>query len=347
MNAAASSLLEAIKATFVGINVATYDYNSAYLGNDVIGDTGTNWNYIPSGKTSWYMYGSAGVGGWGTLCGVPNGSLAVLNLMNQNTQTLKDQILYYACQTDFPISLDALYAAYPTGWAFQPVPDGEVLAHTVANSPLCHVSVSKWAYAAGVNMSTPDYYGTAHKTDRCAKVAAGVASFTAELLNGVTSSLTTPPMTAYCMDCHTTGSDAPAYPAQQGKMDCMECHKPGTFHSKSVVIEDVLTTDGEGHAKDTFNGGDDIQVKVKFAVLGAGTCFVKTYDSYLKGPCGKKPLNKSGNVITGSYEWTWSGKLPTSGCAGKAGVIMNLAVYDYQGGKLLGGVSKTYLFTIV
>jgi hypothetical protein len=245
MNAAASSLIDAIKISFGA--------SAGEAGQPAIGSTGNDWDYVPSGGTntsppapahipggigkSWYKYGSGGVSSWGTLCGVPNGAVAVLNLMNLNSTTWVDQIMWYYCLTPFPISLDSLWTADPTiydyvsnptgGWVFQPVPDAEVLAHTTAHSPLCHVSVSKWAFAAGVSMAATDSYGSGHKTDRCAKVASAMAAFTADLINdGITTGFAMPADAATCYGCHYTGS----VPAQQGKMECLECHTNNTPH---------------------------------------------------------------------------------------------------------------------
>jgi predicted CXXCH cytochrome family protein len=334
MNAAASSLIEAIKASFGGV------------------PTGTDWDYIPSGATSWYKYGSGGINSWGSLCGVPNGCIAVLNLMNLNTATFVDQIMYYYCQTEFPVrGLHDLYLSDPdpSSWAREPMPDDDVLAYTVANSPLCHASVSKWAYAAGVDMSAPGTTaGTAHKTDRCAKVAAAGAAFTAELLNGAISNLTMPYLTASCYSCHQTHlTSGGAGPAQQGKMDCRECHTDFKPHrALSLVIEDVWTADGSGNSKSTFTAGDPIQCKVQFSILGSGSCFMKTYQSRVAGTCGKiLGLPKNETLSTGTYEWTWSGTVP-GGCTGAAKVIMDLKMFDFQGGPLHAESKKIHKFTI-
>jgi hypothetical protein len=349
MNAAASSLIEAIKASYVGIDVSSYPYGS------VVGATGTDWDSIPSGATSWFKYGSGGVGGWGSLCGVPNACIAVLNLMNKNgTSGIVDQIMYHYCQTLFPISLDDLYAAYPSSWAHQPVPDAEVLAHTISNSPLCHASVSKWAYAAGVSMTATDVYGSGHKTDRCAKVASAGAAFTAALINDIIASTAIPAdygmpaLTAQCYSCHGYGTSAPGAPDNQGKMDCGECHTDNKPHrALSLVIEDVWTADGSGSSKNTFTGGDSIQYKVQFSILGSGSCFMKTYKSRAAGTDGKiQGLPKNETLSAGTYEWTWSGTVP-GGSSGAAKVIMDLKMFDYQAGPLQAEAKKIHKFTII
>jgi hypothetical protein len=349
MNAAASGLIEAIKYAF-GSDPYTYPP----------GPNGSDWDYIPSGATSWYKYGSGGVSSWGSLCGVPNGCIAVLNLMNWHS-TFAEQIMLYSCQTEFPLKgLHDIYLSDP--WQTdntqpdylgpEPMPDDEVLAYTTALSPLCHVSVSKWAYAAGVDLSEPNTYGTAHKTDRCAKVAASVASFTAGLINdGITSPLTLPTQTNACISCHPTHSATLFFAAQQGKMDCMECHIPipGVTHGgKRLIIEDVWTADGGGTAKSIFSAGNSIQVKIQFSVTGGGSCYVMAYDTYGEIPGVKKMLNRSGTYMTGNvYEWTWSAIIPGSCTPGNGRIHADLLMMDAPGGRVIDRSQKDCLLKIV
>jgi hypothetical protein len=343
MNAAASSLIEAIKYAF-GSDPNIYPPGPT-------GPDGTDWDVVPTGSTSWYKYGSGGVNSWGTLCGVPNGCIAILNLMGLNTAALVDQVMFHYCQTEFPCKgLRDLQEDPTYGWDtdFAPIPlaDDEVLAYTVANSPLCHASVSKWAYAANVDMAATTPYETAHKTDRCAKVSAAGAAFTAELLNGLISDLTMPTLTAQCYGCHQTHTSE-GLPAQQGKMDCLECHTNAKPHTGvRLVIEDVWTADESGNAKNIFTAGDAIQCKVGFSVLGAGSPFVKTYQSRAAGKNGKiLALPKAETLSAGTHEWTWSGTIP-GGCKGAARVIINMRTFDEEGGKLLDDASKAHKFTI-
>lgn len=214
MNGAASGLIEALATALPG----------------------TDWDQIPYGATSWYKYGSAGIGCWGTLCGVPNGCIAVLNLMNLHGNM--EKVLGYYSETSFPTNkVPNLYEA--GGWTLpsgvpEPIPDDEVLAHTVSESPLCHVSISKWCYAAGVDLNDTDAQSRGYKNDRCGKICADMAAHTAELINGTcTYEYVMDDDTADCVACHWKVSDpytAEEHPAQCGKMVCDACHDMGRMH---------------------------------------------------------------------------------------------------------------------
>ena len=189
---------------------------------------GTGWDYIPYGDVSWFIYGSGGIGGFGSLCGVPNGCCVVLNMVG--LQGLAKHVMGYYCETEFPTSeVWDLYDA--GGWELpdgvpEPIPDYDVLAKTTSYSPLCHVSISKWCDAAGILMTAKDDLGRNYKKDRCAKITADMAAFTAELINNQTTtsySYVIPADTDTCISCHNTTADS-VLPAQQGTMECGGCH---------------------------------------------------------------------------------------------------------------------------
>ncbi|MCP4340115.1 MAG: hypothetical protein GY799_14800, partial [Desulfobulbaceae bacterium] len=126
MHGAASGLMQAFKEAFESQD--------------------TGWDVLPYGM---YKYGSGGVAGWGTLCGILNGCMAVLNLVGLHKE-LGNHLMDWYATTLFPTANCEGFIA-DTGQAA--IPDEEVLAHTVSDSPLCHISISKWCRAAGVSVA--------------------------------------------------------------------------------------------------------------------------------------------------------------------------------------------------
>jgi hypothetical protein len=172
---------------------------------------GTAWDLIPLGM---YKYGSGGVAGWGTICGVLNGVMAVLNLIDLHGK-LGNELMGWYSTTLFPTAnCDGYVAA--TGQVA--IPDVDVLAHTVSDSPLCHISISKWCHAAGVSVADTTVDGLKYKDDRCSKICADTAAKTAELINEYVVSYVPSEDFAACLACHTQRND------QIGKMNCSGCH---------------------------------------------------------------------------------------------------------------------------
>jgi hypothetical protein len=90
------------------------------------------------------------------------------------------------------------------------------IPRTVAESPLCHVSVGKWMKAANKELNSPE------RRDRCARVTASMAAQTVTLLNvwkdGKYKTRGVVPAKQYgiqaqhdCFSCH--GKDVPSPPA--------------------------------------------------------------------------------------------------------------------------------------
>lgn len=187
---------------------------------DAFKNKATDWDVFPIGI---YKYGAGGISGWGTICGILNGVVAVLNLVNLHGK-LGHKIVGWYSATLFPTDNCEGFVA-ETGQAA--IPDSDVLAHTISDSPLCHISISKWCRAAGVRVTDPSPQGIKYKDDRCSKICADTTAKTAKLINEyaekgfIDDPYKTPDHFADCLGCHSERKD------QVGKMDCLGCHSPG------------------------------------------------------------------------------------------------------------------------
>ena len=157
-----------------------------------------------------FIFLEGGTSGWGTICGSNAGANMVTNLIigpriagSEDGMMMGSELMQWYADANMPV--------------FTPK-DPKVktpLVKTVANSPLCHVSVGKWMKASGLPLGSPE------RKDRCARVTASMAYRTVELLNQwhdkkyVTQG-TFPPalfnITAQtnCNECH--GSNVPTPP---------------------------------------------------------------------------------------------------------------------------------------
>ena len=154
-------------------------------------------------------YGKGGLMGWGTLCGALNGAAAFISLVSKDYGKLIDQLVGWYVKTPLPI--------------YRPVnPKIGIKAQSIAGSPLCHVSVTKWCKTSGFGSKSPQ------RVERCRRLAADVAAKTAELLNkalaGKGVPLWSPSKSVKgCLKCHGPKGEVKDV---FGKMECLMCH-PG------------------------------------------------------------------------------------------------------------------------
>lgn len=156
-----------------------------------------------------FRYGEGGVVGWGTLCGTLNGASAVIALVTGKPAYPKliNELMGWYTQSEFPRYVPAGQQALPT---------------SVSGSPLCHVSVTKWAVASGYGADSKE------RAERCARLCADVARRTVELLNAhldgqFAATFVPPESVKTCLSCHGKEN---LNNVRQIKTDCVQCHAP-------------------------------------------------------------------------------------------------------------------------
>ncbi|OGO36874.1 MAG: hypothetical protein A2147_11555 [Chloroflexi bacterium RBG_16_57_8] len=157
-------------------------------------------------------YGKAGVNGWGTLCGCLNGAAAAIYMV---TDTKTGDAL-----------IDQLYSWYSSEMLpnYKPKTPKFDIKQTASESPLCHVSVTRWCEASGFAALSPE------RAERCAQLTASVAKKAVELLNDSSAGTAIPAYSnssdvAGCLTCH--GKGGVKENVHMSKSDsCTICHEP-------------------------------------------------------------------------------------------------------------------------
>ena len=120
-----------------------------------------------------FKFLEGGMSAWGTICGSNAGANVVTNCIigpsvkggSEDGMLMGSQMMQWYCDAQMPV------------WTPKTPKQATAIPTTVANSPLCHVSVGKWMKASGKPL------GSAERKDRCARVTASVAYHLVTLLN--------------------------------------------------------------------------------------------------------------------------------------------------------------------
>lgn len=155
--------------------------------------------------------GKSGVSGWGTLCGALLGAASAYALFwgRKERDPMVSELFRWYEKTAFPIYDPGKDARFP---GKQPT--------SVANSVLCHLSVSKWCYETGIASKTKQ------RSDRCGRLTADVTMKAIEIMNrkidgDFKGEFKKQDSAVYCGECHDNGKESPIL---KTKMDCTPCH---------------------------------------------------------------------------------------------------------------------------
>lgn len=162
------------------------------------------------------VYAHGGTAGWGGTCGtlVGAGLAASLAAGPQEGEAIVNEVMKWYSETELPIYKPAQ-------------PKAQISAVSRSGSILCHLSVGKWMQKQGVGFLSKE------QMERCGRLAADVASKTAEYLNefaeNTFAAATKSPAAAKgmpsqtnCNDCH--GGSVPLVNPPGGGESLIEPH---------------------------------------------------------------------------------------------------------------------------
>ncbi len=156
-------------------------------------------------------FGSVGIGGLGSVCGVISGGALLISLfVGEKDQKVRNSLIrelaFWYESTELPI-----FRPEKPEWAPEVEPSR-------SDSILCHISVLRWTQASG-----KDAY-CIEKRERCRRVSCDGAMKTVEILNrhfaGQSILGEAPPETQTCISCHSEKQLRDI----RGAMRCQTCH---------------------------------------------------------------------------------------------------------------------------
>lgn len=165
-------------------------------------------------------FGQGGVVGWASLCGALLGAAAAIQLVSPDPKAALDELYRWHEVSELP--------------DYRPRAPKFEIGKSVADSVLCHVSVTKWCEATGTKAFDKK------RSDRCGWITGSVARKAVQILNAqaegtFAAALPLSAETRNCRGCHDKGGEVED---TRGKMDCLQCH-PGVKTDHPVPLQQV------------------------------------------------------------------------------------------------------------
>lgn len=156
--------------------------------------------------TKMMIIGGTGGCDWGTLCGALNGSMLAIALLTKEPKPLVDELFRWYETTALP--------------DYRPTEGEYDIPKSVAKSPLCHLSVTRWCNVSKKKSYSPE------RNERCGWLTSSVAKKTVELLNmqaegKFIAAFPTPEKVKKCRTCHDKGGKREN---TRVRMTCDTCH---------------------------------------------------------------------------------------------------------------------------
>lgn len=200
--------------------------------------------------TNLAAYGGGGIAGIGSLCGCVNAAAMAVNLLkadNLNNNAVIQSVFRFYEKTNMPRGtqefLEGIGAPTRQNDAGELL-NADMIGQSIANSILCHTSVSLWSKAS--------QFGSSHaaKLERCAQVTAEIAFMTVTFLNdsldGNLTAENVAPTNAECAGCHSSTMREPeTYLGTDvnSTLECQSCHTSHDMKGGVPVHDDLSCSD--------------------------------------------------------------------------------------------------------
>ncbi len=172
--------------------------------------------------TELFVFGRSGIAETGSTCGALIGSSAAIFLLTGGIDKEKQDRAYKLIQDLFRFyEQEALPKYIPE----KPKLNAEIKA-TVATSPICHISVSRWCAQTKFKAASKE------RDERCARITADCAIYAIKLLEAeykgtFKGAYPLKAQTKTCMNCHEKKD---ALNNTKGNMECGTCHFDGRIN---------------------------------------------------------------------------------------------------------------------
>ncbi len=170
-------------------------------------------------------WGSGGGFGVAALCGCVAAACTAANLVcdKSNAKKIVSDIFNWYEQTPHPSDISQKMA-HEMKFPVEKYKSTEIFTPTVANSPLCHISVERFCKTNNVSS------GSKERSERCARLTSDTAHFLVTRLNELYKNskyekeFAMSKAATDCRSCHAKGVEMDKGGWSRGRMDCEPCH---------------------------------------------------------------------------------------------------------------------------
>ena len=170
------------------------------------------------------LWGEGGGYGQCSLCGSIAAGCTFINMACEKKAAramITDLFKWYE-QTSLPLDITQKMANEKK-FGVEKYKSTEIFKPTIADSPLCHISVTRWCKENGYAS------GSEERSERCSRLTADVAHWVAVQMNknldvAYEKGLAMSSAAESCGDCHAKGKTFDEGGWTRGEMDCQPCH---------------------------------------------------------------------------------------------------------------------------